>query len=58
MMVNSLGGAAPAAAGPGEGLTSDRIAGALTSIGVSATARAEELTPPQFLQLADALGWL
>jgi 16S rRNA A1518/A1519 N6-dimethyltransferase RsmA/KsgA/DIM1 with predicted DNA glycosylase/AP lyase activity len=49
---------APAGADPGDGLTSERIAAALTSIGASTTARAEELTPPQFVQLAGALGWL
>jgi len=58
MMVNSLTGVAPAGADPGDGLTSERIAAALTSIGASTTARAEELTPPQFVQLAGALGWL
>jgi 16S rRNA (adenine1518-N6/adenine1519-N6)-dimethyltransferase len=58
MMVNSLAGVAPAGADPGEGLTSERVAAALESIGVSATARAEELLPPQFVELAAALGWL
>jgi 16S rRNA (adenine1518-N6/adenine1519-N6)-dimethyltransferase len=58
MMVNSLAGAVPAGADPGEGLTSERIAAGLTFIGASATARAEELIPPQFVELAEALGWV
>jgi 16S rRNA A1518/A1519 N6-dimethyltransferase RsmA/KsgA/DIM1 with predicted DNA glycosylase/AP lyase activity len=58
MMVNSLAGVAPAGADPGDGLTSERVTAALDSIGVSATARAEELLPPQFVELAVVLGWL
>jgi 16S rRNA (adenine1518-N6/adenine1519-N6)-dimethyltransferase len=63
MMVNSLAGAAPAAgacgpAGAVGGLNAEKIAAALTAVGVSPTARAEELTPPQFVELAEKLAWL
>jgi len=61
MLVNSLAGAAPAS-GPADGetgkLTSALVAAALTAMGVAATVRAEELAPPQFVQLARELGWL
>jgi 16S rRNA (adenine1518-N6/adenine1519-N6)-dimethyltransferase len=47
MLANSLGLAGVA--------TRERAAAALESIGLAATARAEELTPPQFVALAEAL---
>jgi 16S rRNA (adenine1518-N6/adenine1519-N6)-dimethyltransferase len=53
MMVNSLSGAAHL----GIALTRDDVRRALAALGVGENARPEELAPPQFVALADALGW-
>ncbi len=61
MLVNSLAGALPAGetdAGRARPLTAASVAAALTAMGVAATVRAEELTPPQFVRLANKVGWL
>jgi 16S rRNA (adenine1518-N6/adenine1519-N6)-dimethyltransferase len=48
----------PRAAVAGGAATREAVAGALTALGLPAAARAEELAPPQFVQLAQKLGWL
>jgi 16S rRNA (adenine1518-N6/adenine1519-N6)-dimethyltransferase len=53
MLLNSLAGAAHG----GVALTRDDVRRALTALGVSESARPEELAPPQFVELARALGW-
>ena len=54
-LVNSLAGAAAPGAAP---LTRVAVEGALAALGLSATARPEELAPATFVELAGALGWL
>jgi 16S rRNA A1518/A1519 N6-dimethyltransferase RsmA/KsgA/DIM1 with predicted DNA glycosylase/AP lyase activity len=53
MLVNSLTGAAHGGAAP----TRDDVRRALAVLGVSESARPEELTPGQFVALARELGW-
>lgn len=62
---NSLAGARPPAAAGAAGhgvvpppVTRDTVAAALRRLGLPATARPEELSPPQWVQIARLLGWL
>jgi 16S rRNA (adenine1518-N6/adenine1519-N6)-dimethyltransferase len=53
LLLNSLSGAAHG----GRALSRDDVGRALQTLGLPAQARPEELTPPDFVRLAAALGW-
>ncbi len=54
VLTNTLGGAARA----GVVLSRDDVRGALERLGAGPAARPEELTPPQWAELARLLGWV